>query len=328
MKFMTDGQVSIIILNLNGQEHLARCLPSIEGQTYQNVEVILVDNGSSDGSIEYVRQTFPHVKIIANDHNTGFAKANNQGIIASNAPFIFTLNNDTWLDPNCVEEVVRVAEANERVGMIATKMLQMDFPQLIDSAGLDLDRTGFGWSRYHGQPDNSTEQEPYEIFAPCAGAALYKRKMLDEIGLFDEGYFIYYEDMDLAWRAQLRGWHCLYVPKAKVYHAQSATTGRGSPFKRYLLSRNRIWTVIKNYPSPQLWFYLPQLIFYDWLAMVYRIWLEKNCSPVRGRLAALTQLGQMWRQRQALQTKRSISWRELHDLMVPPVRLVRYRHWS
>lgn len=314
------SQVTIIIPNLNGRQHLVYCLSSILEQSYQKFETILVDNGSTDDSVEFTQKNFPGVQVIANQHNLGFAAANNLAIQATTSPYIVTLNNDTRVDRNWLGEMVRVAERDQNIGMIACKILYMAEPQLIDSAGLEIDLVGMARNRYNGLADPA-ETEPYEVFCPAGAAALYKRAMLDEVGLFDEAYFAYCEDMDLGWRARLMGWKCMYVPTAVVYHRHSATSGQGSQFKRYLLTRNRIWTVVKNYPSPELWLYLPKLIFYDWLAMVYRIWVEKNLSPIRGRLAALPQLRQMWRQRRLIQQRQSVSWSQLKTLMTAPVEL-------
>ncbi len=313
-------QVTIIIPNLNGRQHLAYCLPSLLEQRYRDYEIVLVDNGSTDGSIEFTQRSFPGVKIIASKRNLGFAGANNLAIRATTSPYIVTLNNDTRVDRNWLDEMVRVAERDQNIGMIACKILYMAEPHLIDSAGLEIDLVGMARNRYNGLA-NPAETEPYEVFCPAGAAALYKRAMLDEVGLFDEAFFAYCEDMDLGWRARLMGWKCVYVPTAVVYHYHSATSGQGSQFKRYLLTRNRIWTVVKNYPSPQLWLYLPQLIFYDLAAMIYRIWLEKNLSPVRGRLAALTQLRPMWQQRRVIQQRRSVSWSQLKTFMTAPLEL-------
>jgi GT2 family glycosyltransferase len=316
-----NSQVTIIIPNLNGKKYLEFCLPSILNQTYQDFQVILVDNASTDGSVEFVKKDFPWVHLIVNDHNLGFAQANNIAIRAVSTPYVITLNNDTTVDKNWLAEIVRYADYDPGIGMIACKILYMQAPHLIDSAGLDIDQAGMAWNRYNGLEDPD-EIEPYEVFCPSGAAALYKREMLDEIGLFDEAFFAYCEDMDLGWRARLTGWNCMYVPTATVYHFHSATSGQGSKFKRYMLTRNRIWTVLKNYPAPALWLHLPKLLFYDGVAALYRIMIEKNLSPLRGRLGALVQLKTMWQQRQLIQQRRSISNQQLFNQMLPPVNFI------
>jgi hypothetical protein len=304
---MSSKNITIIIPNLNGRQHLEHCLPSILEQSYQDFEIILVDNGSTDGSVEFVTKKFPRVQILASSYNMGFAKANNVAIQAASAPCVVTLNNDTTVEPNWLSEMMDVVRREPDVGMIACKTLNMHNPHLIDSAGMDIDHVGMAWPRYYGQPDNKQETEPYEVFCPTGAAALYKRELLNQVGLFDEEFFAYCEDMDLGWRARLMGWRCLYVPTSIVYHYHSATSKQGSPFKRYLITRNRIWTVIKNYPADEIWFDLPKLIFYDLVAMVYRLLLERNLSPIWGRLASLSKLKVMLQHRRLIQGKRVLS---------------------
>jgi GT2 family glycosyltransferase len=274
-----------------------------------------VDNGSTDGSVMLVRERFPQVRLIVNADNLGFAQANNQAIRSTDTPYLATLNNDTRPEPTCLENMVRGMEVDAGVGMVAAKVLYMEPPHLVDSAGIELDRVGYAWNRYNGQPDDSEEREAYEVFGPSAAAALYRREMLDDVGLFDESYFAYYEDVDLAWRARLMVWRCIYVPEARVYHVHSATSRQGSPFKRYYLVRNKAVTTLKNYPAPALWLNLPAIVFYDLMADLYRLILERSASPVRGRLAALGRLPAVWRQRRMIQSRRRVSWRVLSAWM-------------
>lgn len=205
--------------------------------------------------------------------------------------------------------------------MVASKILYSQPPHLVDSAGVAVSRSGLTWNRHNGMQEDPDEVEPYEVFGPTAAAALYRRTMLDEVGLFDEAYFAYYEDTDLAWRARLMGWRCMYVPTARVYHVHSATSRQGSPFKRYLLSRNVLWTIVKNYPSPDLWLRLPEILVYNLISDAYRMILERSWSPVLGRLAALQGLRPMLRQRRVIQQQRRVSSQELFRLMTPSSRL-------
>jgi GT2 family glycosyltransferase len=312
-------KVTIIIPNYNGVQHLTYCLPFVISQTYPNFEIVLVDNGSTDNSISFIKQHFPQIQLIANKSNLGFAEANNLAIQATTAPYIVTLNNDTLVKDNWLSEMMNVAQSQAKVGMVACKILNLRYHHLMDSAGMDIDQAGMAWNRYNNLPNNPTETEPYEVFCPNGAAALYKRAMLEETGLFDEAFFAYCEDMDLGWRGRLMGWQCLYVPTAIVYHYHSATSKQGSKFKRYLISRNRIWTVIKNYPD--IWFNLPQLVFYDTLALVYRIIKEKKLTPLYGRVAIIPQLKKMLQQRQIIQCKRTVTTQQLKALMLPSVNL-------
>jgi len=323
------AKVSVVIVNLNGERYLERCLSTVLAQRYPNFEVVLVDNGSTDGSVALVRERFPEVRVIENGTNLGFAKANNVGIRASDGAYVATLNNDTWVEPDWLETLVEVMESDPQIGICASKMLFAHRPDVINSAGVCVDFAGIAWDRWGGRPDPG-DGEPEEVFAACAGAALYRRTMLDEVGLFDEDYFIYLEDVDLAWRARLMGWRCVYVPRSRVYHIYSGTSKEGSPFKNFHLGRNKLWTIIKDYPGPHFWLYLPIILFYDLSSIPYSLIVRGDTAALRGRLAALRGLPQTWRKRRTIQSRRRVSFRELAAHMSPlehPLALLRrYRH--
>jgi len=315
---MTEGYVSVIVVNWNGKEYLGPCLSSLLTQTYPSYEVILVDNGSTDGSIAYVQERFPQVKVIANGTNIGFAGGNNVAIKVTSGEYVATVNNDTVAHPRWLDELMRGAQSEPSVGMVASKILFHHRRDVIDSAGIAVDKAGIGWNLRHGERDNGQSEEPAEVFGACAAAALYRRAMLNEVGLFDEDFFAYYEDVDLAWRARLRGWRCLYNPRAIVYHVHSATGGEG-PSKNRLLGRNKVWTIVKNYPSPHVLLFLPLILLYDWAAIWYTL-SRGDVSAVEGRLAALRLLPKMLRKRTEIQKKR-IPW-AVFPLSTPPSPLV------
>ncbi|MGH2524060.1 MAG: glycosyltransferase family 2 protein, partial [Anaerolineales bacterium] len=200
---------SVVITNWNGCHFLEKCLGSLAAQTYPAVEIILVDNGSTDGSAAWVGEHFPAVRLIANARNMGFAAANNQGIRVAQGEYVALLNNDTWVEPDWLAELVQAIESGPRVGMVASKMVYADQPQVINSTGVCLDRSGVVWDRQTGLPERVSEREPVEIFGPCAGAALYRHALFDDVGVFDENFFAYLEDVDLAWRARWRGWRAI-----------------------------------------------------------------------------------------------------------------------
>lgn len=324
-------KVSVVILNWNGRRYLDDCLTSLEAQNYPGFEVILVDNGSTDGSVEWVAGRFPQVQVIRNETNVGFAAGNNQAIRASQAEFVVTLNNDTRVEPGWLAALVAAAEEDPAVGMCASKMLFAGRPGIINSTGINLDPVGIAWDRRGGELDDGQETEPTEVFGPCAGAALYRRAMLDQIGLFDERFFAYMGDVDLAWRARLAGWCCLYVPRARVYHVHSATAREGSPFKNRLLGRNKIWTIAKNYPTARLALYLPLIMLYDLAAVLYALAVRRDISSLQGRLQGLRGLSDVWRQRRRIQAlrrgNRGRPWHHYLSSLVPPWRVAaRYRH--
>jgi len=244
---MTKPLVSIIILNWNGLEHLKTCLPSVIGQTYKNIEIIVVDNGSTDGSIEYV-QSNDSIKLVCNSTNVGFSKGNNIGIQIASGKYIAVLNNDTELDLNWVSSLVEVAEGHPDAGMFACKILSYYDRNLIDCVGHLIYPDGLSRGRGRGEIDKGQYNKIEEVAFPSGCAALYRKEMLEQVGLFDETFFIYVEDSDLGMRGRLTGWKCLYVPNAIVYHKYSATMGEYSPRKAFLIERNRIWFVVKNFP--------------------------------------------------------------------------------
>ncbi len=319
---------SIIIVNWNGRDHLERCLAALQAQTQRAFEVVVVDNASVDGSVEMVQERYPSTRVVVNPRNLGFAAANNIGIRQSAAPFVVTLNNDTAPRPDWLRELLRAASAAS-VGMVASKMVFAARPRMINSAGIALDRAGIAWDRLGGTMDPGTG-DTEEVFGPCAGAALYRRSMLEEVGLFDEDFFAYLEDVDLAWRARLAGWRCLYAPQAVVSHVHSATGIEGSPFKSYHLGRNKVWCIAKNYPSPQLLLFLPAILAYDFAAVAYGVVKRGDLAALRGRFAGLAGLPRQLSKRRRVQSLRRVTFstlsRHMAPLASPAGVLRRYRH--
>ncbi len=213
---------SIIIPNWNGKELLEECLTSLAKQTDQDFEIIVVDNGSSDHSVEFLATNFPQVRVIPLERNMGFAIACNTGIRQAKGDRIVLLNNDTSQDEHWLEELNTALDQHPEVGFCASKMLNYWKPSIIDTAGDNLG-VARGFKRGHQQPDGPAYNKQEYIFAACAGAAIYRRQMLDQVGLFDESFGSNLEDMDLSFRAQLQGFKCLYVPTAAVYHKVGET---------------------------------------------------------------------------------------------------------
>lgn len=253
---------SIIIVNWNGKHHLDVCLDSLFNQTYKNFNIIFVDNGSTDNSVEYVGNNFPQVNIIGCKKNYGFAEGNNIGIRQAlknrEIKYIVTLNNDTEVDKDWLRQLIEVAEKDEKIGAVSSKMLFFNQRNIIDSAGdFLLPDSLKAVARGYKQEDKGQFERVEECFSARAGAALYSREMLEEVCLkgdyFDSNFFAYIEDTDLSIRARLQGRKIIYAPQAVVYHKVAATTKKLSYiFRRYYSGRNRLFTAIKNYPV-RLW---------------------------------------------------------------------------
>lgn len=250
-------KVAFVIVNWNGKKLLKNCLDSVFGQTYSNFEVYFVDNGSNDGSSDFVSKHYPEVEIIQLKENTGFARGNNIGIKKAlenpGIGYVVAINNDTKLDFKFLEKLLETAKNGDKVGAVAPKMKFFYEPELIDSVGVLIHEDGGGLSRGNREKDQGQYDKQEEVFGACGGAVLYKREMLEDVKygedeFFDNDFFAYYEDLDLNWRARLRGWKTFSCPEAVVHHIHSATAISYSPFKAFHVNRNRFFVIIKNYP--------------------------------------------------------------------------------
>ncbi len=270
--------VSVIVVNWNGRAHLGECLNSLHNQTFLDFEVILVDNGSTDGSIEYMESQSPgYARILRNAENTGFAKANNQGIDAARGKYIALLNNDARADGHWLEELVKAAQGDPAVGMLASKIYLHGDRKIIDNVGHLMYPDGLNRGRGRLEEDHGQFDCAEEVFFPSGCAALYRREMLEEIGLFDEDFFAYGDDTDIGLKGRLAGWKCLYVPQAVVYHRYSRSSGSYSPLKAFYVERNRLWIAIKYFPLSLLL-----------MTPFYTLWrfLHQSYGALTGRGAA------------------------------------------
>lgn len=252
--------VGVIVVNWNGKHFLEKCLPSIERQTH-GCSVIVVDNGSTDGSQHFVEEHFPEFTLVKLSSNTGFAHPNNVGILEflkhPEIQFIFTLNNDTELTPTCVEELVRCARSHQNVGAVQGKILNAFRRNEIDGSGMLISWDMSALNRGHGEVDNGQYDHEEEIFGAVASASLYSRQALERVcdaqgQFFDEEFFAYHEDVDMAARLRLLGLSSYYAPLAMLYHEHSGTGKQRSPFKSFYVHRNRYYCMIKDLPLPLL----------------------------------------------------------------------------
>ena len=249
---METIQVSIIIPNFNGKQFLTDCLNSITKQNFSLYEVIIIDNASTDESVEYIKDNYAEFTLIQNLENLGFATAVNQGIKASNAEYVFLLNNDTELEVECVSNLLNCIDNDETIFSVSSKMIQNQDRNLIDDAGDEYTILGFT-QKVGNNKSSELYRSKREIFSACAGAAIYRRGIFDIIGYFDENFFAYMDDVDISYRARIYGFKCVYCPDALVYHHVSATSGsKYNAFKIRLAARNNVYVPYKNMPWPQL----------------------------------------------------------------------------
>ena len=252
-------EVSVIIPNFNGIAFLDTVLNSLEGQSMNDFEVILVDNGSTDGSCSFTAANYPWVHILELPDNFGFCRAVNEGIRASKAPYVLLLNNDTEVTENFVEEMLDAIKRHRKAFSCGARMVQYHDRDRLDDAGNYYCALGWSFARGRGRDIHTFEKEE-KVFAACAGAAIYRKKILEQIGLFDEEHFAYLEDVDIGYRARIYGYENWYAPEAVVYHVGSGTSGsRYNQFKTRYSSRNNVYLVYKNMPFLQILLNLPFL---------------------------------------------------------------------
>lgn len=307
--------VSAIVVNLNRRALLGDCLASLAAalrRIDERSEVIVVDNGSCDGSPALVTRDFRDMRLVALERNVGFAAAVTEGIGRSTGRWVLLLNNDATVAPDAVEELLAVGEADEAVGSVAAQMRFSGQPPVINSAGIEIDRLAIAYDRLLGAPPEASEARPAEIFGASAGAALYRRAMLDQIGGFDDSFFVFMEDADVAWRARMCGWRSMYAPAALVEHHHSATAGHGSSFKHFHVGLNRVRLVAKNAQAEHLRRYAAPMLAYDFAYVVYAGIAHRTLAPLRGRVEGLRQwraYRRVGRGRRGVELARVRGWR-------------------
>jgi len=300
--------VAVIVVNFNGGRLLGRCLASVESQTWRPQRVILVDNASTDDSLAGLAQRHPTIEIVCLGENTGFTAANNLAVrLADDTAWVALLNSDAFPHPRWLESLLAAAARHPEAASFGSRILQAGDPSRFDGVGELYHVSGSHWRAATDQPAAGQFFESQEIFWACAAAALYRRDAFLSAGGFDESYFCYVEDVDLAFRLQLAGWACRYVPEAVVEHVGSASAGRHSDFQVYHGQRNLVWTWFKNMPAPLLWWYLPQHLLWN-LAACGR-YLARGQGRViwKSKVDALRGLPAMWRKRRQAQSTRRVS---------------------
>jgi GT2 family glycosyltransferase len=327
-------RISVIVVNWNRRDLLAACLQSLGRQTHADYQVIVVDNGSSDGSPEMVAkmaETYPvGLTLIQNSTNRGFCGANNQGIEANRSPLVALLNNDAEAEPGWLAALEAVIESGADVGMAASKILVFEDPRRIDKVGHLIYPDGQNRGRGSGQLDTGQFDQVDETLWPDGCAAMYRRAMLDEVGAFDEDFFAYADDAELGLRGRIAGWICLYTPGAVVRHHRGATLGLSSARRLALIERNRVWLAVKLFPWNLLWlngaYYATRIAGGIWAALRNRGEIRRY-SGMTGKLAAA--MGLLWgnlsaipliprmlRKRREFRPKRRLSPSQIRQLLL------------
>jgi len=317
--------ISIIFPNWNGKKNTIGCLESLEKLNYpkEKLEIIIADNGSTDGSQEAITTKFQQMKfqgwsnliLIKIKENLGHSAGTNRAYekISPESKYVFKLDNDTKVEPQCLKELIKVMESDRNIGSSQPKLLLFYDSKIIDGLGIVLDQNGNAIQVGYKTKDEGQYNKLMEIFGACSGAAMYRKKMLDEIGFFDEDFFAYFDDVDLALRAKLRGWKCIYVPGAIVYHVHSASN---SIFKNYFLTRNKYYYIIKNLPLNTLFKFLitrpiviPSRIFS--YIKDKKFFLIKGY--LKGNIDALKFLSKFFKKRKQVQSAKTISNNEIKN---------------
>ena len=310
-------RVTVVIPNWNTRKFLGPCLESLRRQTFRDFETVLVDSASTDGSVGFVETHFPEVRTVTLPENRGFSGAVNAGIGASGSEFVALLNNDTEQDATWIEALVRAAGRRPEAGLFASKLVDFGDRRRLDGAGDALRRSGLPYRLGHGEVDRGQFGREEFVFGACAAAALYRRSVFDEVGLFDEDFFAYCEDGDVSFRAQLAGFRCLYVPDAVVYHVGGASTGgKRSATATRLGTRNGLLLLVKNLPGSLVLNYLPSIL----LGQLSRL-LVVSLSPgglkahLEGLGGAARLLPKMLKKRGNIQGTRRVSDAYLRELL-------------
>lgn len=311
-------RVSAIVLSYDGLKHLQTLLPSLMAQDYPDLRVVVVDNGSRDGSASMVRERWPEIELLEIPENVGVAAGLNRGLsVVGGSEYVALLNNDLELHPRWLGHLVRTLDEYPRAASATGKMLNFHRRGEFDAAGDLLMWSGAATHRGLAEPDDGRYGKPDAVFSPCAGAALYRLDAFVTVGLFDEGFFAYQEDVDWGFRAQLAGWTARYEPLAIAYHVGGATTRREERRYDLLQRRNQILVVIKNYPLQALLRHAPKIISYQAGWIVHSIRDHTFRQQLKALAAVIPALPATLRKRRLVQRTRRVDIRYLDTVMTP-----------
>jgi GT2 family glycosyltransferase/peptidoglycan/LPS O-acetylase OafA/YrhL len=310
-----NDRAGVVIVNKNAGVHLAHVLESLQRQTVEPRRIVVVDNASDDGSLDGLEERFPSVQLVRSTENLGFAAANNLAVrLCDDCEFVALLNPDAFPEPQWLETLLAAAAAHPDCAAFGSRLVLAHDEGVLDGTGDNYHVSGLAWRRDQGAPAD-LERPEAETFSACAAAALYRRDVFLAVGGFDESFFCYYEDTDLAFRLRLAGHRCLYVPGAVARHVGSATTGLLSAFTIYYSSRNQVWTYVKNMPVRLFWIYLPQHLLVNLLTTLAYASRGQGPAAFRGKRDAVRDLGRIMDERRRIQRGRVATTNEVRDAM-------------
>ncbi len=308
-------EISVIVVNWNGKHLLGECLSALRQQAFRDFETILVDNGSEDDSVEYVRTQFPEAKVVPLADNSGFTGGNIAGYEHASGDLIVLLNNDTEAHPKWLEEIHRASQAYPDAGSFASKMLYFEDRGRVENCGFDMGITGATLELGRDKPDGPDWAQPRKVFGGCGGAVAYRRRMLQDVGFLDPEFFMIYEDVDLSFRAQLRGYECVYVPAAIVYHRYRVTIGKAPLRQVFYSQRNIEFVYLKNMPLGLMLRSLPQRLAYEAGAGIYFARQGAGSTFLRAKLEVLRCLPSILRKRREIQKRKTASYSHMRAIM-------------
>jgi len=317
--------VSVIIPTWNSAGTLPRCLEAVQAQTFQDFEVIVVDNGSRDGCVDDLEKRYPGLELSLEklEENRGFAAANNLAARLAQGEWLALLNADAYPEPEWLECLVNAAQRHPEIDSFASRLIQADHPDRLDGEGDEYHFSGLAWRRNHGKPVTTPTQEQ-EVFSSCGAACLLRKEAFLQAGGFDETYFAYNEDVDLGFRLHLTGHRCVIIPNARVLHVGSASTGRGSDTAIYYGHRNLVWTFFKDMPTGLLILLFPSHLAMTCAYALYFLITGKISTFWRAKRDAFRQLPRIWGLRNIVQSTTTISMRSVFSLFNTSLLL---KHW-
>ena len=307
-------RVLVVVVNYNGSATIQKCLQAIQEQTRPADTVVIVDNASTDGSVELISKDFPEFKLLAQQSNLGFAAANNLAVkMFPDHDWIAMVNPDAWPEKNWLQSMLQGVTDWPNADMLSCRLINANDPDVLDGTGDIYHASGLSWRRDYGKPADKVRAPDEIIFSPCGAAAFYRLNRFLELDGFDETFFCYHEDVDLAFRMRLTGSSCVHLDHARVFHVGSGTSGKDSDFSVYYGHRNLVWTFVKNMPSPLLYWYLIQHLVLNCVSIVLYTLRGRPGVIFRSKWSALTGLGKVLQQRKRIQANSTVAPQQIKE---------------